>query len=238
MTEAVASTTSFDLPVDEIIELALEGLGGETISGKEAKLARTSLNLVLIDLQNRGVAPLSSMEIVSVDLASGSADDYSLGSDVVNVQQAVVAVSVSGSGGTFTDLPLSRLSYDEWLRIPTKDSNQGRPTHYFVDKQRSDHLVSFWPKPDSSTKYRFKAWTLKKTADITKSYQLVDVPRVYLTAIVRGLRYYMADLRGSQIPDKQWYKLEYEEALQRALDEDRERVDLQLYPANKPQMGS
>ena len=63
MAESVGTNTSFDLSVDELIEIALEGIGGDHIGNKEARLARTSLNLVFIDLQNRGMAPLASMEL-------------------------------------------------------------------------------------------------------------------------------------------------------------------------------
>lgn len=231
-TEQVNTSTNFNMPVDEIIDMALQGLGGDQITHEEAKLARTSLNLVFIDLQNRGMAPLASLRLTEVALASGSADDYTLGSSTFNVLDGVIKVSTSGSGGGVTDLPIQRLSYSEWLDIPTK-ADKGRPTHFLVNRQRGAPQVNFWPTPDSDTKYTFKAWTLTRIGDVNKSHQLVDVPHRYLPAIVKGLRYHMADLRGASIQDKQWYKQEYYETLQMALDEDRERVDFDIYPSNR-----
>jgi hypothetical protein len=232
MVEQVGTTTNFDMSVDEIIELALEGIGGEHITHKEAKLARTCLNLIFIDLQNRGMAPLASMEIASFDLVSGSSENYTMSSDAFNILDAVVRVSTSS--GRVTDLPIQRLSYDEWLDIPTKDST-GRPTHYLVDRQRDNIYLNFWPTPNNST-FSFRAWSLKRIADVNKSYQLVDLPHRYLPAIVKGLRYYMADLRGAPLEERTWLKGEYYETLQMALDEDRERVSFDIYPSNKGQL--
>ena len=203
MVETVGTNTTFDMPVDEIIELALEGIGGEHVSFKEAKLARTSLNLVFIDLQNRGMAPLASMEVTAFDLVSGSSLAYTTSGDVFNVMDAVVRVSTSGSGGAFTDLPIQRISLSEWLEIPTKESSKGRPTHFMVDRQRDNIQLNFWPVPNNNT-FSFRGWTLKRIADVDKSYQLIDLPHRYLTAIIKGLRYYMADLRGVSMRDRDW----------------------------------
>lgn len=232
MPESVGTNTTFDMPVDEIIEMALEGIGGDHISHDEARLARTSLNLIFIDLQNRGMAPLSSMEVVTVDLVSGSSEGYSLSADAFNVMDAVIRTSVSGSGGAATDLPIERISLSEWLEIPTKETSKGRPTKFMVDKQRNGIKINLWPVPENST-HSFKAWALKRIKDVDKSYQLVDLPHRYLPAIIKGLRYYMADLRGLSLDEKMWFKQEYYESLQLALDEDRERVDFSVYPAFK-----
>lgn len=233
MTEQIATTKTFDMPVDEIIDLALEGIGGEHVSHKEAKLARTSLNLVFIDLQNRGMAPLASMEITDLALVSGSGETYTFNAEAFNILDAVVRVSTTA--GDVTDLPLQRLSYSEWLELPTKDTT-GRPTHFFADKQRNNIQLSFWPVPNNNT-YTFKAWSLKRISDVTRSYQLVDLPHSYLPAIVKGLRFYMADLRGTPLEERAWLKQEYLETLQMALDEDRERVNFEIYPSNRGQLG-
>jgi hypothetical protein len=229
MTEQVGNTTSFDMSVDELMEFALEGIGGEAIGHEEAKHARTALNLIFIDLQNRGMAPLASVRQTSVALASGSAENIPLGTDTFNVLDAVI--EVSNASADSTDLPIQRISYTEWLEIPTKDS-LGRPTHFHVDRQRSQPVINVWPRPEGS-KYTFKAWTLKRIADVDKSYQLIDLPHRYLPAIMRGLRYYMADLRGVALEERAYLKAEYYEALQTALDEDRERVNWDIYPTNR-----
>jgi hypothetical protein len=106
-----------------------------------------------------------------------------------------------------------------------------------IDRQRDNVKVNFWPVPEG-TAYTFRPWTLKRLADVDKSHQLIDLPHRYLPAIVKGLRYYMADLRGVALEERSWLKQEYYETLQLALDEDRERVNFNVYPANRGQLGS
>jgi hypothetical protein len=233
MAEVVGTTKNFDLPVDEIIEQALEGLGGEHTSQNEAKLARRSLNLLFIDMQNRGMVPLASMEQVELALVSGSGVGYSMSPDVLNVLDAVIRVS--SSSGT-SDIPIEPLSYIDYLEIPQK-LTQGRPTGFLVDRQRDNLKITLWPVPDTQT-YSFVSWSCVKTADVNKSYQLVDFSTRYLPAIVNGLRWQMSQIRGLPLDVRQVYKNEYLEALQLALEEDRERVDFDVYPSSKIQLGS
>jgi hypothetical protein len=236
MAETLSGTTTFDLPIDELVEEALEGLGGEHTTEIDMKHARRSLNLLLIDLQNRGMAPLSSLEVIEVPLVSGSSEGYSLGQGTFSVLDFSVRVSVTG-GTDATDLPIERISYTEWLDIPTK-TTPGRPTHFMVDKQRNDIKVNVWPVPDSSTKYKLYGWVSKRLQDVSKTYQLIDTPHRYLPALVKGLRYYMSDLRqGIPLEERMHFKREYLEALEFALAEDRERVDFMVYPANKNLLG-
>lgn len=227
MAESVGTSKTFTFPIDEIIDFALEGIGGEHVSGKEAKLARTALNLVLIDLQNQGAAPMSSIETVSVALVSGSSEGYVLSADILNVMNNAV-IRVSSSSGK-TDLNIGRMSYDEWLSIPTKTQTTGRPTQFMVERQRDNLKLNVWPVPDAG-KYDFFAWTLRTTATVDASHQLIDLPRPYLSAVTKGLRYYMADLRGVDLNERLYLKQEYFETLQRALDFDRDRVNFSVYP--------
>jgi len=233
MVETVGTTKTFDLPVDEIIEQALEGLGGEHVTQFESRLARRALNLLFIDMQNRGMVPLASMEQVVVPLTSASSLGYSLGSSTLNVFDAIIRTS---SSTQVLDIPIQRISLADWLEIPIKDT-VGRPTQFMVDRQRDELTVNFWPVPNAQT-YKFITWSCVKVADITKSYQLVDFSTRYLQAIVNGLRWKMSEIRQADLQTVLYYKSEYLEALQLALEEDRERIDYSVYPASKTILGS
>jgi kynureninase len=52
---ATSGTFNFSMDIDEIIQEALEMIGGEETLGHEPKSARRSINLILQDWQNRGV---------------------------------------------------------------------------------------------------------------------------------------------------------------------------------------
>lgn len=235
MPATVGTTTSFNMTVDEIINFVLEGLGGEHITAKEAKNARTALNLLLIDLQNEGMVPLASLELTSVALTCGSSQGYSFGSDVFSMFDMVI--QEANSAGNL-DLGIEKMSYDDWLRIPTKTQTVGRPSQILVQRGLTDTTFNVWPVPDRSV-YSIKGWALKKIADVDRGHQLVELPTRYLPAIIAGLRYYMAKLRpGSTIEDRAELKAEYDILLEKALGEDRERVGLHYYPASRNQLGS
>jgi hypothetical protein len=225
--ETVASSTSFDLPVDEIITQAAEGIGGDPLTGNELKRARTALNLILISLQNRGMAPLSSLSLVSVALVSGSSLSYPLGSDVFNVMN--VAVRTSTASGEYSDTGIEVLGYTDWLQIVNKQQ-EGRPTQYMVDRTRNNININVWPVPNATGRWSLQAWTVKRIADINASYQLVGLPHRYLPAVVAGLRYQLAVMRKLPLDEREWFRNLYETELQLALDEDREKKDFNLYP--------
>lgn len=228
MTETVGTNTAFDLPVDEIIELALESVDAGDISAKDAKLARTSLNLIFTDIQNKAdFGPLAQVETITVPLVSGSANDYVLSADVLAVHEAVIRVSTSGG---YTDINIERDTYDDWIRLSNK-SQPGRPTRFLVDRQRDGFKLSFYNVPDNSS-YSFYAWVTKRIPDVDAQYQLVGIPRNYINAVVEGLRYYMAKLKPNKVPlqEREVMRRDYQEALQSALDYDRERTDFEIYP--------
>ena len=52
---ASSGQTTFDLAIDDVIEQAFEQIGGQPISGEEARSARIALNLLLTEWQTRGV---------------------------------------------------------------------------------------------------------------------------------------------------------------------------------------
>ena len=52
---AQSGTYNFNLDIDEVIQEAMEMIGGEETLGHEPKSARRSINLMLNDWQNRGV---------------------------------------------------------------------------------------------------------------------------------------------------------------------------------------
>lgn len=217
---AVASTTAFNLTIAEIIEEAAARIGGQPILGQEYVSAMRIIDLILADWSNRGIM-LYTLEQIQVTL-SVSTSSYTLETDAQDVYQAVVRVSG-------TDYTINRISYDEYLDIPNK-SNKGRPTQFFIDRQRDAPVLHVWPLPTSTTT-TFKYWKIRYTKDSNTLRNNADVHRRYLPALVSGLAYYMA-LRRPNIQDatKSRLKMLYDEEIQRAFEEDRERTTFSAKP--------
>lgn len=216
-----SGTTNFSLPLDELLEQASLRVGGEQTLGTEARVSRRALNLLFTDLQNRGIL-LHTLEQVLVTLTSAVAT-ISCSTDTLDLLDAVVRRNN-------TDLMMVRIGFGEYLDIPRK-TQQGRPTHYFVNRQREYPLIYVWPAPENSTDI-LVYWKMRFVEDAGKLSNDPDMPRRFWPALVAGLAYYLAMNRGMQFPTDRlvMLKAEYEEQLEHATQEDRERASLRIVP--------
>ena len=220
---ATSGTRTFTQYVNEIIEEAYGRIGGETITGKESSSARRSLNLMLKEWSNRSIQLWSVSESTQT-LTSGTAN-YTLNSYTIDVEEAVI--SVTNADGTRTDFEMERISRDDYLRIPDK-SNSGRPSQYFVDKQLTP-VIFLYPTPDSADTFRYKE--RKALEDITAATESVDIPNRFLPCAISGLAYYLSLKRPQiEMQRRQELKMLYEEEFNRAMQDNREKVDLKITP--------
>jgi len=222
-----SGTTSFFPAVDEIIEEAYDMLGGEPQLGHDPVSARRSLNLLFIDMQNRGV-PLFAQEQKTLSLVAEQVA-YTLDADTVDLLEIALRRT---SNSVNTDTQLQRISMQEYLIIPNKD-NQGRTAQVALDRQKIPVLY-VWPAPQAATTDSILYWRIRRLEDVTASFQQIDWVYRYLPAITCGLAYYMGYKRFGVAPDKlNFLKMSYEEKLMLALESDRERVDLKVAPRLK-----
>ena len=212
----VSGSTDFELDVADYIEEAFERCGLEVRTGYDLKTAKRSMNLMFADWANRG---LNQWTIEQRTFTVTSNDgDYDLGTDVIDILSLVVRRSG-------TDYALDRISRDEYLNIPTK-TTQARPTQYFVDRQITP-VLKMWPLPDNSTDVViYDALTRLDDADTYTN--TLGVPFRFYPALAAGLAYYISVKRA---PDRmQMLKALYEEEINRAMDEDRDRASFHVAP--------
>jgi hypothetical protein len=144
--------------------------------------------------------------------------DIDLGTDVIDILSLVVRRDG-------TDYALNRISRDEYLNIPTK-STTGRPTQFFVDRQINPSL-KMWPLPDNSTDVVLYN-ALVRMDDADNYVNTLQLPFRFYPALAAGLAYYMSIKRA---PDRlQMLKGIYEEEMNRAMDEDRDRASFRVAP--------
>ena len=212
----VSGSTDFELDVADYIEEAFERCGLEVRTGYDLKTAKRSMNLMFADWANRGLNQWT-IEQRSFTVTSNDGD-YDLGTDVIDVLSLVVRRDG-------TDYALDRISRDEYLNIPTK-TTQGRPTQFFVDRQITP-VWKMWPLPENSTDVvLYDALTRLDDADTYTN--TLGVPFRFYPALAAGLAYYISVKRA---PDRmQMLKALYEEELNRAMDEDRDRASFRVAP--------
>jgi hypothetical protein len=212
----VSGSTDFELDVADYIEEAFERCGLEVRTGYDLKTAKRSLNLMFADWANRG---LNQWTIEQRTFTVTSNDgNYDLATDVIDILSLVVRRSG-------TDFALDRISRDEYLNIPTK-TTQSRPTQFFVDRQITP-VLKMWPLPDNSTDVVIYD-ALTRLDDADTYVNTIGVPFRFYPALAAGLAYYISIKRA---PDRmQILKSLYEEEINRAMDEDRDRASFRVAP--------
>jgi len=218
---AVSGTYNFNLDIDEVIQEAMEMIGGEDTLGHEPASARRSINIMLKDWQNRGILLWSTG--VSSLTVTASTTAYDLSSTTIDALEVVL-------NRDSTDLQLQRVSPEEYLLIPNK-TQTGRPSQYSVRRGRDNPTLSVWPIPDNSTDI-LKIETISELQDVNKSAeQNADLPKRFFPCLTAGLSYYMS-LKRTGVPAERisMLKVNYEETLARAMREDRERSSMFVRP--------
>lgn len=216
---ATSGTTTFDLPIDEIIEESYERCGIRSMSGYHIKTARRSLNLVFLDWANRGLN-LWTIEQRTLSLSAGDTTK-ALPSDTVNVISAVIR---TGSGQTTQDIELDRISREEYLYLPDKYT-RAKPAQYYVERTNSP-LVYLYPTPDTS--YTFLYYAVRRIQDSGAFVNTADVNFRFLPCLTAGLAYYLSlKFTPERTPT---LKALYEEEFIRAAAEDRDIASLYFTP--------
>ena len=212
----VSGSKDFELDVADYIEEAFERCGLEVRTGYDLKTAKRSMNLMFADWANRG---LNQWTIAQKNFTVTQGDgNEPLGTDVIDILSLVIRRDG-------TDYALNRISRDEYLNIPTK-STVARPTQFFVDRQINP-VLQMWPLPDNSTDTVYYD-ALVRMDDADNYTNTAQVPFRFYPALAAGLAYYISMKRA---PDRsQMLKAVYEEEINRAMDEDRDRASFRMAP--------
>lgn len=209
-----SGTYDFNLKVDEIIEEALEQVGGEFTSGVEYENAIRSLNLLLQNLMNEGY-PISKIDLVSVPVSSGSTVPFSLGGQYLEVMDAVVRRNN-------TDYKMHRIDIWDYNALPKK-TETGLPTQFAVNKRRDD--LEFYPYLTPLSGDEFRLYCAERVQDVTVTAdQILDINVKYLPVIVDGLAVSLAKKRQGFDPSRlAQMERSYEMKLRDVFYEDRNR---------------
>ena len=171
---------------------------------------------MLAEWANRG---LNSWTIAQRSQALTASDgEYDLGTDVIDILSLVLRRDG-------TDYSLERLSRTGYLTIPTKTTT-GRPSQFFLDRQLTPNL-KVWPIPENSTDVIYYD-ALTRMDDADTFTNTMDVPFRLYPCLAAGLAYYIAMKRAPQ--RIQILKAVYDEELQRAFEEDRDRASFNVEP--------
>jgi hypothetical protein len=217
MVAVTSGTTTFSMDVDDIILKAFKPLGGDSFSGQDIADARTTLNLVLIELQNKNI-PVNKIDTVSVPVLADTIE-YALDPSISDVLE-VTLKSVDSEFET----KLLRESVKSYHSITYK-TQPGRP-NLFTTERKTVVTLKLWPVIEDSGDYTLEILCVKKVEDVTASYQKIDLSYRYLPLLVRWLSYELSlDRVGVPADIRAELKQNLSETMNSAFEEDRERTD-------------
>ena len=230
---ATSGTTTFDLPIDEIIEEAFErtGMRGNR-TGYQLKSARRSLNIMFSEWGNRGVH-LWKIKQATIPLVEGQAE-YNYASDNTNFPQDIsdVLEAYVRNNTTATapvDTTLTKIDRSAYAALANKLS-KGTPSQYYVQRTVAPS-VFLYQTPSSSfsgANFQLKFYYVARIEDSGVYTNEADVVYRFIPCMTSGLSYYLS-LKYSP-ETAQANKLIYEDEFKRALDEDGQRTSTFITP--------
>jgi hypothetical protein len=207
----------------EIAEEAWERAGREMKSGYDLKTARRSMNLMLIEWQNKGIN-MWTIDEGSVPLVESTAS-YTLPADTIDLLEHVIR---TGSGTTQEDITINRISVSTYATIPNK-LIEGRPIQFWLNRLAAAPEMTVWPIPDSGD-YTLLYWRMRRIEDTGSGVETADMTFRFYPCLVAGLAYYIA-MKVPELQSRvQMLKGVYDEQFYMAASEDREKSVLTLVP--------
>ena len=224
---ATSGTTNFTLDLSDIIEEAYERAGLEARSGYDFRTARRSLNLLMLEWQNRGLN-LWTVKSGTQALTAGTGS-YDLTAEKLDIIEGLLRTD-AGDTSKQSDLTMQRISVSQYAH-QTNKLTQGRPLQYYVERKSTGITIHFWPVPDDTTSYNFAYYYMDRIEDAGKpASNNMEVPERILPCLVSGLAYQIASKRPESLQLAPALKQVYEEQWSLAADAAREKASLYVAP--------
>lgn len=224
---ATSGTTSFTLDLSDIMEEAYERAGLELRSGYDYKTARRSLDLLMLEWQNRGLN-LWTVRNTSQNLTAGTSS-YDLSADKLDIIEGLLRTD-AGNTSKQSDLTMQRISVSQYAHQTNKLA-QGRPLQYYVERKPTGVTVHFWPTPDATQSYTFEYYYMERIEDTgSPASNNMDIPARFLPCLVSGLAYQIASKKPEAMQLAPALKQVYEEQWALAADAAREKASLYMSP--------
>ena len=224
---ATSGTYTFNLDLGQIMEEAYERCNIEMRTGFDYRTARRSLDLLMLEWQNRGLS-LWTVKDTSVALTPGTGS-YALTGEKLDIVEAFMRTN-AGDTTKQSDLTMQRISIAQYSH-QTNKLLQGRPIQYWVERAPSGITVNVWPIPDSSQTWTLGYYYMERIEDSGSPATLnMDVPARFLPPLTAGLAYQIAIKKPEAASRIDFLKQDYEEQWTLAADSAREKASLYVVP--------
>ena len=217
-----------DLP--DLFEEAYERAGLELNTGYDLRTARRSLNIMLLEWQNRGLN-LFTIDEGTLSLSSGTAT-YTMPVDTIDVIEHNIR---TGSGTNQIDTALQRVSVSTYAAQSNKNT-RGRPSQIYVQRLATETKVTVWPVPDEG--YTLAYFRLKGIDGLSTGVgTAAAIPPRFVPCLVSGLAYQIAMKKPEAAARVVPLKQEYEYQFELAAGEDSETATIKFVPYDTFMLG-
>lgn len=91
-------------------------------------------------------------------------------------------------GNMPNEIPLARLSRDDYTNLPNKTFQSNRPLQFWFDRQVKQPIMHLWPVPNAQAEtYQIVLWRQRYIMDVGSMTQEIEVPQRWYDAIVAML---------------------------------------------------
>lgn len=217
-----------DLP--DLFEEAFERAGLEMSTGYDLRTGRRSLNLLMLEWQNRGLN-LFTIAQGTLALTAGTAT-YDMPADTIDLIEGSLR---TGTGTDQLDRNIERISVSHYAQLSNKNT-QGKPSQMFVERLATVTRVTFWPVPDAADTFSF--FRLKGIDGLSSGLgTTAAVPPRFVPCLVAGLAYYIAMKKPESAARVAPLKQEYEFQFELAAGEDSESSSIKFVPYDTFMLG-
>tara|TARA_X000001388_G_scaffold48028_1_gene34398 strand:+ start:1125 stop:1820 length:696 start_codon:yes stop_codon:yes gene_type:complete len=224
---ATSGTYAFNLDLGDAIEEAFERAGLQLRGGYDYRTARRSIDLLMLEWQNRGLN-LWTVQEGSQALTAGTSR-YTLSGDVLDLVEAFIRTDTADVSSQF-DQTLSRISISQYAHLSNK-LTQSKPLQYYIEKDPSAISVNLWPSPDDQKTYTLIYYYMQRVEDSgSPASNNIDIPSRFLPCLVAGLAYKLSIKYGPDTNRSTFLKADYEEQWTEAADADRGKASLYISP--------
>lgn len=226
---ATSGTWIFNPDLAELVDEALERcrIDPAKIEHRHILSARRSMRFMLAhwatqDYHDFRIEQQSFTTVQSQAVYTGGVDFDITDNNLIDILDGVL----TRNG---VDTPIIPWSREDYLNIPEK-TTEGRPDRMFIDKQRDQIVLTFWPVPENSTDIiTFNA--VRKFEDADTAADNADIPYYMYDAFAYGLAARLAEKYAPvELEEKLWIKAE--RSLRDAQNAVRERGDVRIVPTS------
>jgi hypothetical protein len=226
---ATSGTWIFNPDLAELVDEALERcrVDPALITHRHILSARRSMRFMLANWATKDYHDFR-IKSESMTMVQGQAV-YTGGTDFDITDNNIIDILDAVLTRNGVDTPVIPWSRQDYLNIPEK-TTQGRPDRMFIDKQRDQLVLTFWPVPENSTDIlTFNA--VRKFEDHDTAADNADIPYYMYDAFAAGLAARLAEKYAPpELEEKLWIK--GERAFMDAQNSVRERGSVRIVPTS------